>query len=96
MRRPALMWAVALGLLADALLRTPGRPGLNAALWALVGAVVIVMLLQRRCDPPVRESIWMIGGAFVFATALALRDSETLAVFSIFAALVLPGSHALT
>jgi hypothetical protein len=85
------MWAVALGLLADALLRTPGRPGLNAALWALVGAVIVVMLLRRRCDPPARESLWMIAGAFVFVAALTLRDSETLAVFSVFAAMVLLG-----
>ena len=94
MRRPALMWAVALGLLADALLRTPGRPGLNAALWALVGAVVVVMLLKRRCDPPARESLWMVGAAFVFIAALPLRDSETLAVFSVFGALVLLGMAA--
>src|SRR5688500_2662820 len=91
MRRPALMWAVALGLLADALLRAPGRPGLNAALWALVGLAVVVTLLRRRCDPPATESMWMVGGAFVFVAALTLRDSEPLAVFSLFAAMVLLG-----
>ena len=91
MRRPALMWAVALGLVADALLRAPGRPGLNAALWALVGLGVVVMLLRRRCDPPATETMWMVGGAFVFVAALTLRDSETLAVFSLFAAMVLLG-----
>jgi hypothetical protein len=88
------MWAVALGLLADALLRTPGRPGLNAALWALVGAVVVVMLLRRRCDPPARESLWMVGAAFTFIAALTLRDSESLAVFSVFGAMVLLGMAA--
>jgi hypothetical protein len=91
MRRPALMWAVALGLLADALLRTPGRPGLNAALWALVGLVVLVMLLRRRCDPPPGETNWIIGAAFVFVVTLTLRDSEALAAISVFAALVLLG-----
>ena len=91
MRRSALMWAVALGLLADALLRTPGRPGLNAALWALVGGSVVVMLLQRRCDAPARETLWMVAGAFVFVVALTLHDSETLAVCSIFAAMALLG-----
>ena len=85
------MWAVALGLLADALLRTPGRPGLNAALWALVGFVVVVTLLRRRCDPPARETFWMVSGAFFFVTALTLRDSEALAAFSILAAMILLG-----
>ena len=91
LRHPALMWAVALGLLADALLRAPGRPGLNAALWALVGLGVVVMLLRRRCDPTATETQWMLGAAFVFVAALTLRDSETLAVFSLFAAMVLLG-----
>jgi hypothetical protein len=94
LRRPALMWAVALGLLADALLRTPGRPGLNAALCALVGAAVVIMLLRRRCDPPARESVWMVGAAFVLVAALTLRDSESLAVFSVFGAMVLLGMAA--
>jgi hypothetical protein len=91
MRRPALMWAVALGLLADALLRTPGRPGLNAALWALAGVAVVVTLLRRRCDPAARETFWMVSGAFLFVTALTLRDSEALAAFSILAAMILLG-----
>ena len=91
LRGPALMWAVALGLLADALLRTPGRPGLNAALWALVGLVVVVMLLRHRCDPPALETLWMVGGAFAFVAALMLRDSEALAAFSLLAAMILLG-----
>lgn len=89
MRRPALVSAVALGVLADALLRAPGRPGLNVALWALVGVVVLVMLLQYRPDAPSREALWFVGGALAFAGDLVFRDAEALAVFSLFAAVVL-------
>src|SRR5574338_1703303 len=89
LRRPALTWAVTLGILADSLVRVPGRPGLNVALWALVGVVVLVMLLRQRCEAPAREALWLIGGAFLFAVALVLRDSESLALVSLFAAVVL-------
>src|SRR5687767_9784963 len=41
LRSPALLWAVALGILADALVRVSGRPGLNVALWALAGVAVL-------------------------------------------------------
>ena len=51
LRRPALLWAVAAGVLADALVRVPGRPGLNVALWALGGVAVLAVLLRRRADP---------------------------------------------
>jgi hypothetical protein len=89
LRRPALLWAVALGALADALVRVPGRPGLNITLWALVGVAALVVLLRRRSDPPARETQWMVAGAFAFAVALMLRDAEALAVFSLFAGFVL-------
>lgn len=89
LRRPALLSAVALGVLADPLVRVPGRPGLNIALWALVGVGMLVLLLRRRSDPPARETQWMVGGAFLFAVALMLRDAEALAVFSLFAGFVL-------
>jgi len=86
LRSPALLAALGLGLLADALLRAPGRPGLNIALWALVGVAVLVVLLQRRSDPPARDTLWLVGGALAFACVLALRDAEAVAVFSLFAA----------
>jgi hypothetical protein len=90
MRRPALVWALALGVLADALVGgVPGRPGLNVALWALAGVAVLVVLLWRRSDPPSRETQWLVGGALAFAGALTLRDAEALAVFSLFAAVAL-------
>ncbi|HEX6315868.1 MAG TPA: hypothetical protein VFZ73_13450, partial [Gemmatimonadaceae bacterium] len=85
MRRPALASALTLGLLADILLRAPGRPGINLTLWAFAGVLVLALLLRRRSDPPSRETLWFIGGALLFATDLAFRDAEALAVFSVFA-----------
>jgi hypothetical protein len=89
LRGRALLWAMALGVLADALVRVPGRPGLNIGLWALAGSVVLVLLLRRRADPAAREAKWLVGGALAFAGALALRDADALAVFSLLAAVVL-------
>jgi hypothetical protein len=89
LRIPALLCAVALGVLADVLVRVSGRPGLNVALWALAGAAVLVVLLRRRTDPAARETRWLVGGALGFAAALALRDADSLAVFSLFAAVAL-------
>lgn len=89
LRSAALLWAVALGVLADALVRVPGRPGLNVALWALAGVAVLVVLLRHRADPAAREARWLVGGALGFAVALVLRDAEALAVFSLFAAVAL-------
>ncbi|MGH7714208.1 MAG: DUF4153 domain-containing protein, partial [Gemmatimonadaceae bacterium] len=93
-RSLALLSAVALGILGDALLSVPGRPSLNLTLWALAGVAALVTLLGRRSDPPARESQWFIAGAFLFAIALSLRDAEALAVFSIFAGIVLMGMAA--
>lgn len=89
LRGPALLGAVALGVLADLLVRVPGRPGLNVALWALAGVVVLVVLERRRGEPAAREARWLVGGALGFAGMLVLRDSEVLAVFGLFAAVVL-------
>ena len=88
-RRPALVSALAVGALADALLRVPGRPGFNVTLWALVAVALLVFLLRGRSERPARETQWLVGGALAFAGALALRDSETLAVFGLFAAIAL-------
>ncbi len=89
LRRPALLCAVALGVLADLLMRGPGRPGLNVALWALAGVAVLLVLARRRTVPAARETWWLVGGALGFAGALVLRDAEALAVFSLFAAMAL-------
>jgi hypothetical protein len=89
LRRPALLSAVALGVLADGLVRVPGRPGLNVALWALAGVAVLFVLLRRRSDPAAREAQWLVGGALGFAVALVLRDADALAVLSLLAAVSL-------
>jgi hypothetical protein len=88
-RGPALLSAVALGVLADGLVRVPGRPGVNVALWALAGVAVLFVLLRRRSDPAAREAQWLVGGALGFAVALMLRDADALAVFGLLAAVSL-------
>jgi hypothetical protein len=86
-----LACALVLGLLADQLVRVPGRPGLNVALWAVAGTAVL-WLLTRRLEMPVsRETRWLIGGAVLFAFLLMVRDAEPLAVFCLFSAVVLLG-----
>ncbi len=85
LRGPALLGALTLGVLADLLVRVPGRPGLNVALWAIAGVAVLNVLLRRRTDPAARDTWWLVGGALALAGGLALRDAEALAVFSLFA-----------
>jgi hypothetical protein len=89
LRSAALPWALGLGVLADALVRSPGRPGLGVALWALGGVSVLVVLVRRRREPASRETWWLLAAALGFAGALALRDADALAVFSLLAALTL-------
>lgn len=89
LRSEALLWAVALGVLADLLVRVEGRPGLNILLWALAGVGVLGLLLRKRSNPPASETRWLVGGAVGFAAALVLRDAEALAVFSLLAAVAL-------
>lgn len=90
-RGAVLPCALLLGLLADALLQVPGRPGLNVAIWALAGAAVLVGLRRRRGDPLAIEIRWLVGGACLFAVSLVLRDADALAVLGLFAALLLLG-----
>jgi hypothetical protein len=88
-RGQALLWAVALGVLANGLVRVTGRPGLNVALWALAGVAVLAVLLRRRGEGASVETRWLVGGAAGFAAALVLRDADALAVFSLLAAVAL-------
>lgn len=89
LRRPALLSALALGVLADLLVRTPGRPGLNIALWALAGVGVLVALDRRRVERAARETWWLVVGALGFAVAIMLRDAEALNGFCLLAAVTL-------
>ncbi|HEY0674287.1 MAG TPA: DUF4173 domain-containing protein [Longimicrobiales bacterium] len=83
--------ALLLGLLADQVVRVPGRPGVNVVLWALAGSAVL-WLLSRDREPAVsRETRWLVGGAVAFAGLLVLRDADALAVFSLFSAVLLLG-----
>jgi hypothetical protein len=90
-RDVALGSALLLGLLADQLVRAPGRPGLNVALWALAGAAVLWLLSRRRETPVSPETRWLVGGAVGFAGLLVLRDADALAIFSLFSAVALLG-----
>jgi hypothetical protein len=87
----ALLVALALGVLADVLLQVPGRPGLNVFLWALSGVGVLAILVRGRPDAASREAWWLVGGALAFAGLLTTRDADPLAVFGLFAAVVLLG-----
>jgi hypothetical protein len=87
----ALICAVLLGLLADQLVRVPGRPGPNVALWALGGTAALWLISRRRQTPASRETRWLVGGAVGFACLLMVRDAEALGVFCLFAAIVLLG-----
>ena len=89
--RQIALACVLLGVLADQLVRVPGRPGLNVALWALGGTAMLWMVSQSRETPVSRETWWFVGGALMFAVLLALRDAEALAVFCLFAGVVLLG-----
>ncbi len=90
-RDTVLACALLLGLLADQLVRVPGRPGLNVALWAVAGTAALWLLSRRRETPVSRETWWLVGGAVGFAGLLMLRDAEALAVFCVFSGLVLIG-----
>jgi Domain of unknown function (DUF4173) len=90
-RDTALACALLLGLFADLIVRAPGRPGLNVALWAEAGVAALWLLSLRRETPISRESWWLVGGAAGFAALLVLRDADALAVFCVFAAIVLLG-----
>ncbi len=80
-----------LGVLADQLVRVPGRPGLNVALWAVVGTSLLWMVSRHREVPVSRETWWLVGGAVLFAGLLVLRDAEALAAFCLFSCVVLLG-----
>ena len=89
--RDVALTSLLLGLLADQVVRAPGRPGLNVALWAVAGTLGLSLLSRPRETPVSRETWWLVGGAVAFAGLLTLRDAEALAVFCLFSAIVLLG-----
>lgn len=74
---------LALGFLADALLRASGAPALNLFLWA-AALVAAVALLQRRQGAPMsREAAMLLGIGLVLAATMAWRDSPTLKLLAL-------------
>lgn len=90
-RQSAIAGALLLGLLADQLVRVPGRPGLNVLLWAMAGTAGLWIVSCQRHTPVSRETWWLVGSAGAFAALLVLRDADALAVFCLFAGVVLLG-----
>ena len=90
-RQSAIASALLLGLIADLIVRTPGRPGLNVTLWAVAGAAALWLVSRNRETPVSGETWWFIGSGVGFAGLLMLRDAEALAVFCLFAGLVTIG-----
>jgi len=86
-----LPFALLLGILADQIVRTQGRPGIGVALWAIAGALVLWWLSRDRAAPVSTESRWLVGGALGFAWLLVLRDADALALFALFGAVVMLG-----
>jgi hypothetical protein len=91
MRRWVPVSALGLGILADQVVRAPGRPGVNIALWAIAGSLVLWFLSRRRIVPVARESACLVGGAVGFSLLIVLRDAEILAVFALLSAIALLG-----
>ena len=87
LRSRALLTAILLGILADLLVRVSGRPGLSFALWAAIGVASLYMLSRDRGEPVSRESEMLVGGALLFTVLLVVRDADSLAAFSILAAI---------
>lgn len=85
--RAALLAALTLGILANALLHD-GLWGIGAGLWIVLVAAVVVALVWRRGDRIEGDQLsWMIAAIF-FACMLAWRDEESLRAFDIFAVIL--------
>ena len=82
--RAALVAALTLGVLGDALLHD-GINGVAFPLWIAVSLAVVVALAWRRTDQLRAEQVLWMGLALAFATGLAWRDDEALQVFDVLA-----------
>ena len=84
--RRALLAAIALGILADPLLRNEPW-GLGLLVWIIAFAAIATLLLRHgsRARSP-ESSIWL-AVAVLFAAGLSWRDSEVLLVFDVLAML---------
>jgi len=86
--RPVILVSLALGIAGDLLLRGRDGPGLNFFLLAL-GLAAGVWNLSRRAGVELsREALGTVGVGLALTSALLLRASEPLRVFTILAAVV--------
>jgi len=79
----ALGAGLALGLLADALLRASGEPALNLFLWAAALVAAVALLQRGRGAPMSREAAALLGAGLVIAATMAWRDSPTLKLLAL-------------
>jgi hypothetical protein len=78
-----LVAGVILGVVGDALLRTPGPVGLNLSLWVASVAVAALALHRRAALLLDRERVaWLVIGV-VFAAGLAWRDAPPLKLLAL-------------
>jgi hypothetical protein len=78
-----LVAGVVLGAVGDALLRAPGRVGLNLSLWVASVAVAALALHRHATLALDRERItWLVIGV-VFAAGFAWRDAELLQLLAL-------------
>jgi hypothetical protein len=84
--RRALLGAVALGILADPLLRNEPW-GLGLLVWMSLFAAVTITLVRQSGRPLSRESGIWLAVAVLFAGGLSWRDADLLQVFDVLAML---------
>ncbi|HEX2781302.1 MAG TPA: DUF4173 domain-containing protein [Gemmatimonadaceae bacterium] len=83
----ALVGALILGILGDALLRTK-ELGINFPLWVLAAAIVVVWLSPARPEGRRRALPFLIVPLLFFASAFAWRDAEGVLLLNMAAMLV--------
>jgi Domain of unknown function (DUF4173) len=86
----ALVYALALGVAGDLLLRT-AQPGINLWIMSLLLQVVVVVLHRRYAVPLPRASLGLLGIAGLFLLSFAWRDSEALNLLALLSALTAAG-----
>lgn len=86
--RAIVLWAAALGVAGNVLLRGPGGPGVNFLLLFL-GLGMAVWTLSRRTGVALsREALATLGVGIAFAATLTLRAADALQSFAFLAAAV--------
>ena len=73
--------ALLLGVVGDALLRTPSW-GANMTVWSIAMVVAMITLAKRRHDAVPGDARWLLVPAFAIAVTFAWRGAESLAVYN--------------